>query len=222
MFWARLRQDARVCFIVFVALGGALGISLSSADQSGLIGLRAEVLSQPGLPVEISDADPSSNIVEQVTTVDYTVTNRGTDPLTHITLLVVLFDPYGNVKGGQLTCEHLTLAAGQQERRLLRLSNLLYVDRTEDYARIVLAVQGAGTDGRYWKLATPFPELLAAMRSGSPLPAALEDVVKTGSCPAGWCADCFNDAQDACGKGIKSYSCEINAKCVCSFSCLMD
>jgi len=221
----RSRGWAYLALTGLVALGGVLASRGVVAGQGGRIGLDGEALAQPGLPIELSRVSVDSSIVTRETWLSYTVANRGTYPLEEVTLSVLVFGEHGNVRGGQTSSQNVSVEPGGKKKQELRLSNLLYVDSTEDYSRIVVAVEGWRDGKSRWRQSASFQDLLAAMNAGTALPAWQSSPVSLGSaqtaatCGEDFCNDCFAKAKEACGpKGIRSWKC-ILSTCHCEFSC---
>jgi hypothetical protein len=191
--------------------------------------LKAEALSQPGLPLEISNVSARSDVVTRETWVHFTITNRGTEPLHEASYLAILFGQKGNVRGGQTSCENIGLAPGQRLDRELRLGNRLFVPPGQGNVRVALGVESVRGEFFSWTAASSPSDLLSAMSTGEPLSAgavsmtAITTAAEQPSkpCADDFCSNCQQSAITVCGSaGVKSFNCTIGTTaCTCSFEC---
>ncbi|MFQ5778623.1 MAG: hypothetical protein ACE5IP_11520 [Terriglobia bacterium] len=217
--------------LVLVGLAGTVAASRSNSEDRGFIGLTAEALSQPGMPVEISNVRVQSNIVTRETKIQYKVMNSSNNSIEELRLILLFFRADRSPRGGQVVHEKVNLQPGEQQQRRLRLSNLLYLNPMKDNARIVVALEGARGDSLSWTSAL-LPELVAAMKGQSHFQTAVP-VVQTfttpGASQSGACdckefcgedGTCAKLAVKFCGnRGVNTFSCTCGAECSCSFSC---
>jgi hypothetical protein len=139
--------------------------------------------------------------------------------LSELDLLIVVFDANRKVRGAQKSRQSLDVPPGESAERELRLSNLLYTNRFEDYGDFAVAVMTARTGPLTWKQAVPLPQMASAIRDGTPVPLESTDIVTTASeCP-GICLECRDRALQLCGVGcIQHFACNRTA-CSCEFTC---
>ena len=217
-------STTRVTLLAITLLASVLGFAGDFAETKATApGVSAQVLSQPGLPIEITDVSLQSDIVTRETTLHYSVMNRAQEPLKQLSFFIVAFDSSGDVEGGQAACEAADVAPGAIQVRTLRLGNLLYLDPNEDYARVVVSVEGARTERAAWASTLEPTQVVAAMRDGDTAPVGRAGLGSLGTlaatCPLTFCDSCFDKAIAACKCGIKSFSCITNGSCTCSFTC---
>jgi hypothetical protein len=126
-------------------------------------GLVTEVLSQPNLPVLIENVNVVSEPITRSMKLEYTATNRGSEPVTQIGLAVVMFDQERNVRGAEHVTDKIELRPGEKQQRELGLNNLLYVDVMQTWTRFAVGLVGARTSRGKWTPDTPLSDLIGAM-----------------------------------------------------------
>lgn len=133
------------------------------ASTSGGPGLATEALVQPNLPIVIENVNVISEPITRSMKLEYTVTNRGPEPVTQIALAVVMFDWDRNVRGAERVTDKIELRPGEKEQHELALNNLLYVDPMQTWTRFAVGLVGARTPSGGWTPDTPLSDLLGAM-----------------------------------------------------------
>lgn len=126
-------------------------------------GLVTEALAQPNLPIAIENVNVVAEPITRSMRLEYTATNRGSEPVTQIGLAVVMFDWDRNVRGGERVTDKIELRPGEKQQRELGLNNLLYVDPTQTWTTFAVGLVGARTPSGGWTPDTPLSDLLSAM-----------------------------------------------------------
>jgi hypothetical protein len=126
-------------------------------------GLVTETLAQPNLPILIENVYIVSEPITRSIRLEYTATNRGSEPVTQIGLAVVMFDWDRNVRGAEHVTDKIELRPGEKQQRELGLNNLLYVDFMQTWTRYAVGLVGARTPSGQWTPDTPLSDLIGAM-----------------------------------------------------------
>lgn len=133
------------------------------ASTSAGSGLVTETLAQPNLPILMENVNVISEPITRSMRLEYTATNRCSEPVTQIGLAVVMFDWDRNVRGGERVTDKIELRPGEKEQHELALNNLLYVDPMQTWTRFAVGLVGARTPSGGWTPDTPLSDLLGAM-----------------------------------------------------------
>jgi hypothetical protein len=180
------------------------------ASVSGGSGLVTETLVQPNLPILIENVNIVPEPITRSIKVEYTVTNRGSEPVTQIGLTVVMFDWDRNVRGAQHVTDKIELRPGEKKQRELGLNNLLYVDPTQTWTRFAVGLAGARTPSGAWTPDTPLSDLIAAMSdsrastAGPRFEAAVASAPQVQTCRT----ECEAFDNNTCGAGnVQSAMC---------------
>lgn len=178
------------------------------------------------MPFTITRAFATSDIVLRKTSIHLTLKNTAREQMKAVSIFVAVLDGQGQPRGGQRTSQHISLRPGAEQRLTFDLSNLLFLDPTQDAARISLAIDGwVGDDTAAWQ---PYSEkaLFLAVLGLASLPSEPEQIASSQDfeplCDeSSFCGNCPNRATTLCGSpGVGSFNCTVTREsCSCSFTC---
>ncbi|NWG13980.1 MAG: hypothetical protein HXY20_10650 [Acidobacteria bacterium] len=180
----------------------------------------AQMISQPGLPVEIGDASLDMSATTKEAYLQFMVTNFARDPLRRIGMGVLVRNRQDHPIAFQIAPFEVNIAPGSCETVRLRLGNQLYVeDRLFNFTSAVTEVQ---TDSEAWQQTLSPLQLALALKRADPIPiaAAPTATALASQCP-GLCWDCRQMAACICGQQtgcVKDFKCSLST-CECSFTC---
>jgi hypothetical protein len=211
-----------LCFLAIATSWGQTPAAQPSTLQSAVP--QVQVAPNGAIPITISNANVVDDSGRQLSTIVYSVTNSANSELRELSIQLMFFDSSDNILGGEGYHTKVTLAPGQSTRLLLPLAHYIAMGD-----RATLVVSGAKSSTQSWRVdprMTADALLKAAGRSPrfsplTPLRAEIQTLDTSKVSPLNCCADgswCDTErqlAQDACVRGLKSFSC--NA-CTCSVS----
>lgn len=188
--------------------------------------LEVTVIRQRGVPLTITRAFATSDLVLRKTSTHLTVENTSREHIKGVSIFVAVLDGQGQPRGGQKTSLRISLRPGGEQSLAFDLSNLLFLHPTRDVARIALAIDGwIGNDTVAYQ---PYSEsaLSQAMLGLASLPS---QPTRVASCQdfeplcdeSAFCDRCQNRATTLCGsRGVGSFNCTVTREsCSCSFTC---
>ncbi len=146
--------------------------SLPSSAQTSpvLTGARSRSVSQPGLPVRITDVLVVPNPVLNETRFSFRVTNDTNTTLKRMGVFILWLGPDKSIRGGQNTFQILDVRAHKTEQLAIPLSTFFQSTTAEDPGEFVLAISELHTPLGLWKLSLRHKEAAAKMKNGDPVP----------------------------------------------------
>lgn len=198
-----------------------------SADSAWPAGsLEVTVIRQPGVPLTITRAFATSDLVLRKTSIHLTVENTAREHIKGVSIFAAVLDGQGQPRGGQKTSLRISLPPGSEQNLAFDLSNPLFLHPTRDVARISLVIDGwIGNDTAAYQ---PYSEsaLSQAMLGLASLPSR---PARIASCQdfeplcdeSAFCDTCQNRTTTLCGsRGVGSFNCTVTREsCSCSFTC---